>query len=104
MATYEVTVQRVTFNDTVFANWVPSPTGSGTVASRYEFEAGDIIKFKKPSTTDVITVTPSSGFLNTGTTSFTLTTTFTQRTVQSTAANYTLTYSIFYEGGGGEFP
>lgn len=99
MATYEVTVGRDTINQQVITVWSPSPTGNGTTGSRYEFESGDIIKFKK-SGSDSVSVTPSSGFLNNNA-SISLTTNFVSRTVQSTQANYTLSYSIFYSDGGG---
>ena len=99
MATYEVTVSRDVFNDEVTTVWSPSPTGNGTTSSRYEFESGDIIKFKKFGS-DSVSVTPSSGFLNSNST-INLTGVFASRTVQSTQANYTLSYSIFYSDGGG---
>lgn len=101
MATYEVTVARDIFNDTVITSWSPSPTGNGTTGSRYEFESGDIIKFKK-SGSDSVSVTPSSGFFSSNST-ISLTTVFVSKTVQSTQANYTLSYSIFYSDGGGGF-
>ena len=101
MATYEVTVSRDIFNDEVTTSWSPSPTGNGTTGSRYEFESGDTIKFKKNSSSDgSVSVTPSSGFLNSNS-QINLTTSFVSRTVQSTQANYTLSYSIFYTTGGG---
>ena len=98
MATYEVTVSRS--GSAVVTSWSPSPTGSGDPANKYQFASGDIIKFKKAST-DSVSVGSSSGFLNSSPGS--LSTTFISRTVQSTASNHTLTYSITYSDGGGGF-
>lgn len=99
MATYEVEVSRS--GSTVVTSWSPSPTGSGLPANKYQFSSGDIIKFKK-TTTDTVTVGSSSGFLNSA--PGTLSTSFISRTVQSTASNHSLTYSITYSDGGGGFP
>ena len=103
MATYEVTVSRS--GSTVITDWSPSPTGNGTSSSRYQFSPGDVIKFKRNSSSDgSVTVTPSSGFF-TADGSISLNSTFKSRTVNSTAANDTLSYSIFYsDGGGGGLP
>ena len=101
MATYEVTVSRDTVNDAVTTSWNPSPTGNGTIASRYQFESGDIIKFKKNSSNDgTVTVSPSNGFFTTNG-NFNANLSFVSKTVASTQANYTLSYSIFYTTGGG---
>lgn len=102
MATYEVTVSRS--GSTVVTSWSPSPTGNGTTGSRYQFAPGDLIKFKKNSSSDgSVSVTPSSGFFTSDGT-ISCSTVFTTRTVNSTAAYDNLAYSIFYtDGGGGGF-
>lgn len=97
MATYEVTVSRS--GTSVVAFWSPSPTGNGQSSSTpYEFEPGDIIKFKK-SGIDSVSVTTASGFLNSSPGS--LTTSFVSKTVQSTGGVYSIAYSITYSDGGG---
>lgn len=103
MATYEVTIARDTVNDAVTTAWSPSPTGNGTTANRYQFESGDIIKFKKFSTsTGTVSVTPSTGFFTTNG-QVSVGTSFVSRTVASSQANYTLSYSITYvDLGGGD--
>jgi len=99
MATYEVTVSRS--GSTVITFWSPSPTGNGTTSSRYQFAPGDIIKFKRSSSSvGSVTVSPSSGFFTTDG-QISLGSAFISRTVNSTAANDTLAYSIFYNDGGG---
>ena len=99
MATYEVTVSRS--GSTVITSWSPSPTGNGTLSSRYQFAANDIIKFKKNSSSDgSVSVSPSSGFFTTDG-AISCSTVFTSRTVNSTSSTDTLSYSIFYDDGGG---
>lgn len=96
MATYEVTVSRS--GTSVVAFWSPDPDGSGQSSSNpYEFEPGDIIKFKK-SGSDSVSVTTASGFLNSSPGS--LSTSFVSKTVQSTGGVYSIDYSITYSDGG----
>lgn len=99
MATYEVTVDRVA--GTVITSWSPSPTGAGAQSNRYEFEDGDVIKFKKlSSSTGTVSVVPTNDFFTTnGSVSVGLS--FVSRVVNNATGNYQLDYSIFYTDGPG---